>query len=564
MEIFQERLRLLLGVLYSGQALQEAETKCMALKKRWEPYGVKKARNLTEQDAMLITYGDAVAEDGEAPLFTLNRFLQEYCSEGITDVHLLPICPYTSDDGFSVSDYTRIDPALGGWEDVEALSSNFGVMLDAVVNHTSKSHAWFQNCLKGAAPYKDYYIACDPSLDYSSVTRPRPLPLLTKFQTPAGEKWYWTTFSDDQVDVNFASPDLLCEIIDVLLSYAGRGAKFIRLDAVGFAWKQLGTSCMHLPQTHAVVKLFRHFLNQLFPGVYLITETNVPHLDNIRYFGQGDEADLVYQFPLPPLVLFTFLTGNATKLSKWADSLRETSLPEGTAYFNFLASHDGVGVRPTEGILNEKEREFLLEAAISHGGRVSYKQNADGSQSPYELNINYCDALTPSGATDSARIARFLAAQAILLSLQGVPGIYYHSLLGSRNWVKGMEKSGISRRINREKLEYSRLIQELNEPGSFRHKIFFGFLELLKIRRRQPAFSPFASQRVLDFGPSIFAVARESARPGQKLLALVNVTGNTAGLNETLTGEDLLNGDKPVSIRSLSPYQICWLKLAEE
>src|SRR5690606_21766394 len=266
--------------------------------------------------------------------------------------------------------------------------------------------------------YRDYYIAADPNADYSQVTRPRTSPLLTKFQTVEGEKYYWTTFSEDQVDLNYANPQVLAEVMDILLFYAAKGAKFIRLDAIGFIYKKLGTSCMHLKETHAIVKLMRLVLEEFFPGTYLITETNVPHAENISYFGDGDEAHLVYQFPLPPLVLFSLQKGDATKLTRWAQSLEATPLNKDNTYFNFLASHDGVGVRPAEGILSQEEMAFLLQTVTENGGKISYKVNPDGSKSPYELNISYMDGITNPSRDKEERYKRFMASQAIMLSLQ--------------------------------------------------------------------------------------------------------------------------------------------------
>ncbi|MEG0759767.1 MAG: alpha-amylase family glycosyl hydrolase, partial [Raoultibacter sp.] len=319
------RIRETLAELYSGETLQRA---CNLIKQELYAWRTQAegTRPLTEKDAMLITYGDAITRDGEKPLQTLRTFLNEHLDGEITNVHLLPIFPYTSDDGFSVADYQTVDPALGSWEDVTALGQDFGVMLDAVVNHTSQSHEWFQRCMRCETPYRDYYIACDPNADYTSVIRPRTLPLLTAFQTAEGQKHYWTTFSEDQVDVNYSSPELLREIIHVLLTYASYGARFIRLDAIGFAWKQQGTGCMSLPKTHTLVRLMRQALEITYPDTKISTETNVPHEENISYFGEGNEAHLVYQFPLPPLTMFTLLTQNAERLTSWAAGLAKTPL----------------------------------------------------------------------------------------------------------------------------------------------------------------------------------------------------------------------------------------------
>lgn len=553
-----------LDILYAGEDRKLAENLLDELYERWAPEKRGEKEELSEKDCMLIAYGDCIWEDGKAPLQSLDEFLREFCGETITNVHLLPVFPYTSDDGFSVQNYKEIDSRLGDWEDIQRLGDGAGVMMDAVVNHSSKSHPWFQECIQGKFPYTQYYIECDPSEDYSGVTRPRALPLLTEIDTVEGKKWFWTTFSDDQMDLNFKSPYLLKEIIELLLFYAKMGARFIRLDAVGFIWKKKGTACMHLEETHTVVKLMCRFLEMFYPGTYIITETNVPHLENISYFGDGDEAHLVYQFPLPPLVLHTMLSQNTEKLAKWADGLKDTPLPARRSFFNFLASHDGIGIRPVDGILDEKEKAALYDAVKKRGGKISYKQNEDGSMSPYELNINYLSAVTDPLETDmQKKAACFLASQAIMLSMQGVPGIYYHSLLGSGNWEDGAEKSGINRRINREKLMRSQLERELSQEGSLRSRVFEGYTKLLNVRKRQKAFSPFARQKILDCGPEIFALEREN---GQKIRVYINVTDHAARFPEGrhAAGRDLLKDKKMVRLQELEPFEVLWVEQCQE
>lgn len=510
---------------------------------------------ISEKDAMLITYGDSIVEEGKPGLETLNEFLTKYVNDAISAVHILPMFPYTSDDGFSVVDYKKINPDLGEWKDVENLSKNYKLMFDAVVNHISKSSDWFQKYLKQEKPYDEYFITCDPNADYSKVTRPRALPLLTKFETAKGEKYVWTTFSEDQIDLNFKSVDVYLEVLDVLLTYASRGARFIRLDAIGFLWKELGTTCMHHPKTHEIIKSYRAILDEYMPGTLIITETNVPHEENISYFGNGDdEAQLVYQFPLPPLTMFSILTGNAEKLSKWADSLDEPK--QGTTYFNFLSSHDGIGVRPVEGILNEEEKKVLLDNTLKNGGVISYKNNSDGSKSPYELNINYQDALASPDESDEIRINKFLAAETILLSMQGLPGIYVHSLIGSRNDYYGKEISGIPRRINREKININYLEKELNNSTN-RKKIFDEILRRLKIRGEHKEFAPDSKQKILSLDKRVFALERISK--DKKVTVLVNVSSDEVQLDIENKGLDIISEiyvDKKVN---LNPLQCMWI-----
>ncbi|RIK31292.1 MAG: sugar phosphorylase [Anaerolineae bacterium] len=531
---------------------------------------------LSQRDSLLILYGDQVQSPNEEPLQTLKKFCDQYLTDIVSGIHILPFYPWTSDDGFSVVDYRRIDPALGGWDDVSALQ-NFRLMFDAVINHISSQSEWFQKFLQDDSRYRDYFITVEGEPNLSQVVRPRALPLLTPFQTPSGEKKVWTTFSADQIDLNFKNPEVLLEILDILLLYAERGAEFIRLDAIAYLWKEIGTTCIHLPQTHAVVQFLRAALDEVAPHVHLITETNVPHVDNISYFGDGaNEAQLVYNFALPPLTLHAFHTGDARTLSAWAKTLTLPS--DKTTFFNFLASHDGIGLNPARGILSNEEIDSLVNKILEHGGFISYKQNADGTQSPYEMNINYFDALSnpknllpsllqpPSSAAGveslDLHVNRFLAAHAIMLSIVGVPGIYFHSLFGSRGWLEGVKQTGRNRTINREKLKMDNLQRELADENSLRRKVFAKFSQLLKARSKTPAFHPHGRQTVLDLHPSIFAVERISPDEKSRVLCLHNVSQKQVSFSTSYESAiDLFTSQEiQVSNLTLEPYQVLWIK----
>ncbi|ENR6338706.1 sugar phosphorylase [Listeria monocytogenes] len=512
---------------------------------------------ISEKNVYLIAYGDSIFEKNKHPLQTLNEFLQEYAQDVITDVHLLPIFPSTSDDGFSVTDYKQIDEQLGDWDDVQKMSENFRVMLDFVANHMSKSSDWFKRFSDNEAPYNQFFIEKDNQFDYKNVTRPRTSPLFHKYENG---KELWTTFSEDQLDLNVRNIDCLVALTDVLLFYASKQATSIRLDAIGFLWKTSGTTCMHLPETHEIISLWRLLIDELYPNLQIITETNVPHEENISYFGDGEnEANMVYQFPLPPLVLHTFTCHDTTKLSKWAKSISQVSST--ATYFNFLASHDGIGMRPATGILSDEEINSLVQKAVQNGGQVSYKDNADGTQSVYELNINYGEALQNMGedTTEELITKKIIAAHSILLTLQGVPAIYYHSLLGSKNDLVGYEESGINRRINREKLEKNQLVHEL-ETDTYRQTIFTSLKKLVQIRRNHTAFSPFATQEILDLGPDVFAIKRESEE--ECIYGIINVTSHNIRKTLAFSGTNLLTNQPVTSELDLTAYEVVWIKKA--
>ena len=512
---------------------------------------------MDEGTSYLITYGDSFTRPREAPLRTLADVLRRAVGDAVSDVHLLPMFPWTSDDGFAVVDYREIDPELGTWSDVGDLGRSYDLMFDFVANHVSSSSEWFRRWLVDDPRYADYFISPGSDFDTDHVVRPRTTPLLHDFHRPNGTTVpVWTTFGPDQIDVNAANPAVLIELTDVLLGYLERGAVTIRLDAIGYLWKESGTACIHHEGTHAVIKMWRAIVDELAPGVRLLTETNVPHAENVTYLGDGsDEAHMVYQFPLPPLVLHTFLSGSSRRLRGWAASLEPLG-PQAT-WFNFLASHDGVGMRPAETILSPDERQALVDRALEVGGRVSYASAADGSQSVYELNVSYLDALGGAeGLKDPAVVVRrALAAHAILLSLVGVPAIYYHSLVGSSHDVEGMLRSGVNRRVNRQRLDADTLLDEL-EASPRRSAIFTGLRALLEARSQHPAFDPFSPQEVIDLGDQVFAVRREAPGRG-RVLAVVNVSEDPVAITG-IGGRDLIR-DEVLADIMLPPSGYVWL-----
>jgi sucrose phosphorylase len=501
--------------------------------------------------------------------------LDKFVGDTISTIHILPFFPFSSDDGFSVIDYLRVNPEIGDWKDITRLGRNYRLMFDAVINHVSSQSEWFQGFLTGDPKYRNYFTVVEKDTDLSKVFRPRATPVITPFNTSNGKKYVWTTFSKDQIDLNFANPNVFIEVIDILLFFASQGVDFIRLDAVTFVWKEIGTSCINSAHTHRIVQTIRTIFDIVAPKVAIITETNVPHKDNIAYFGDGkNEAQMVYNFALPSLTLNTFYKGDAGVLTEWAATL---DLPSDEAtFFNFLACHDGIGLLPIKNILNKKSVNALLNQTKQSGGYVSLKINEDGTQSPYELNINYLDALSNPYVPETKKViaTRFLATQSIMLALRGVPGIYFHSLIGSGNWNLGVDQTGRYRTINREKMKLVELERELSDPHSLRHQVYSGFSHILKTRRSHPAFHPLGGQEILRLGKSLFTTIRSSLDGKDNVLCITNVTDKSVDLTVDLrvtpfVGNkimlDLLSDKQfPIEKRKINisvlPYQVLWLK----
>jgi len=518
-----------------------------------------------ESRIVLITYADMIRAEEEVPLAVLKRFCDHHLHGAIDTVHLLPFFPYSSDDGFSVIDYREVDPSVGQWKHVQSLGRNFNLMFDLVLNHVSRKSDWFINYAAGIAPFRNYFIEVDPKTDLSAVVRPRSSPVLTPVHKDSDKAWVWTTFSEDQIDLDFANADVLFEFIDILFFYLYMGARIIRLDAIAYLWKKIGSSCIHLPQTHEIVKLLRNLLDMIAPDAILLTETNVPHEENISYFGDGDEAHMVYQFSLPPLLLHALTTGNGRYLTQWAKTVSDC--PEGCTFFNFTASHDGIGIRPLAGLIPDEEFAALIETMKARGTHVSTKRDADGNDSPYEINISYFDAL----GGDRLQVERFLCSQMIMLGLRGVPGIYFHSLTATPNDNAGVEATGRARSINRRKWNETELADALADSKSATARIFNEYRRRLKIRAQHAVFHPDACQRVIDLGPEFFAFIRTSIKGHEITACISNLTGKHREITidsrfpecdtprpciDLLSGTRYSGSGKTVS---LEPYQTVWL-----
>ncbi|MGB3725945.1 MAG: sugar phosphorylase [Glaciecola sp.] len=532
-----------------------------------------------EQDVVLITYGDSLIEttseisEGLAnrPLTTLYHFLHKYCAHTINNVHILPFFPYSSDDGFSVIDYSTVNQALGNWDDICKISDEFGLMVDLVVNHCSARSVWFQNFINQEGSGKDFFYTTSPNIDtadLSLVTRPRTSPLLRETDTVTGLQHVWCTFSHDQVDFDFRNPQVLIAFIDIIKLYLDKGTRIFRLDAIAFLWKQLGTNCINLPQTHEVVRLMRTLIEHVAPNVIIITETNIPNKENLTYFGNANEAHAIYNFSLPPLLLNTLVTGDCTYLKSWMMGMPPAQ--NGTFYFNFIASHDGIGLRPAEGLLSEDEIDQLANCMQTFGGKVSWRSGENGKQKPYELNIALIDALSGDiNGPDEHQLARFLCAHTIMFGLEGVPGLYIHSLLGTTNDEDKVIHTGQNRSINRHRWDYQQLTHELDDVHSLHHQVLTQITQLLAIRKAQSAFHPNATQFTLQLGTQVFGYWRQSLDRKQSIFCISNISKDAQSIRlsdinliGTETWIDLLTQTKIESQLTdvqLQPYQSMWI-----
>lgn len=526
----------------------------------------------SEKDVIMITYGDSIIQADQKPLVTLQDFMNTYIGDSINSIHILPFFPYSSDDGFSVIDYSSVNESLGDWEDIKEIANHRRLMSDLVINHCSSRSAWFQNFIKGEGIGHDYFYTGSIEDDTADVVRPRTSPLLRETETGKGTQNVWCTFSHDQVDFDFKNPEVLKSFVDIIRLYLDMGVEIFRFDAVAFLWKTLGTTCINLPQTHEVIRLLRTLIEHAQPNAVIITETNIPNTQNLTYFGNANEAHAIYNFSLPPLLINTLVTGSCLYLKRWLMSMPPAQ--DGTCYFNFIASHDGIGLRPAEGLLDDTELITLVETMQEFGGKISWRSAESGQQKPYEINIALYDALqgTTEGK-DSLGLERFICAHAIMFALEGIPGVYIHSLLGTRNDYEKVSNTQQNRSINRHRWDYDLLNEELSMPSNPHHIVLSSLKHLLDIRIKQPAFHPNATQFTLQLGLQLFGFWRQSQDRKHRVFCISNITNEKVdlllnGLNLIMTEDwfELISKTKINPLQealSLRPYQTVWISNIE-
>ena len=538
---------------------------------------------LSEKDMILITYGDIVKGDGDMPLSALHNFVNTYNRGAINTIHLLPFFPYSSDRGFAVVDFRQVDPKLGTWANIREKKRRYDLMFDAVLNHVSSMSEMFREFRNGNPRYLNFFIAYDSPDDLTpdqrkKIFRPRTSDILTRFETIKGPTWVWTTFSEDQIDLNFRNPDVLMQVVDSILFYIRHGADILRLDAVTYIWAEPGTESIHLPQTHEIVKLLRDVVDAVGSGVALITETNVPHKDNVSYFGDGyDEAHMVYNFALPPLVLQAFYREDAGYLSRWAKKIEPPS--DLATFLNILDTHDGIGLMGVKEILPGEEIEFIIQTAKERGGYISYKMREDKTEEPYEINTTWWSAINDDNAREdlTLQVRRYLASRSISLVLKGVPGIYIHGAIGTANDHERVRKTGVKRDVNRGVIDARTVEEDLRNPNSKIYLLRNYGSRINLIRTQNRAFHPRGKQKVFELSPHVFVVLRTSPEGDDHVLALTNVTGKELQLDISLQelGVDArlwvdLIGEKHWEVVGsrlqvvLRPYDVAWLKPSKE
>ena len=523
----------------------------------------------SESDVLLIAYPDNINSQNTSPLKSLREFLTKYFSDTISIVHVLPFLMSTGDDGFSVQNYFVVDEKFGDWNDVGELTKHSTLMADLVLNHCSVKNSWFIGYQNGDPLYENFFCTVPKDFDISKIVRPRSSSLKEKFLVNGEERDIWCTFSSDQADLNFKNPKVLRKLIDVVFWYIEMGVRVFRLDAVAFIWKNSGTTGLNAPQAHLIVRLLRILVDYLDRGIILITETNLPVHENLTYFGNGNEAHWIYNFTLPPMSIFTLMFGDATQIRKWSMGM-PPALPN-TAYLNFLSSHDGIGLRPIEGVLPDQQLDQMVSQLEYNGSLFSWRNISQSEQKIYEANITLFDSLRhiPSDPNGEFKIQRYLAANCIMLGFEGVPAFYLNAMFATGNDTEAVIKNRSNRAINRHKWSKIELEKRLNSSHNIESKILNSLKKLISIRKRQAAFHPNATQFTLQLESCFFGIWRQSIDRCQSIFAITNVTHleqslSLSHLNLVFSDRwfDLISGDEITnseSVLSFLPYQTYWI-----
>ena len=567
-----KRLNFIYRSIISEDKTLEYSKKINKLINNYKDIGPKNSKNdyWSENTILLITYADSISRGlSGKTLNDFGKFYKQYLEKFINSIHFLPFFPSSGDGGFSVKNHNDVDKAYGTWEDIESLSKKANIMTDLVLNHSSSKGDWYKNFLDDKDPGKNYFYVVDKNYDCSKVVRPRDHDLLTEIELQNKKKFLWCTFSHDQIDLNFKNPDVLLEFIKLILKLSSYGIKIFRLDAVAFIWKQPGTTCLNLSQTHEIIKLLRDIVDQLDKNLIIVTETNLPKQENLSYFGKNDEAHWIYNFSLPPLIVNTFLFEDSVALTKWSMKMPPAQL--GNAYLNFIASHDGIGMRPAEGILSDKEIKKMLQRLKKNGSKFSMRKLSNNEEKVYEANISLFNALqfTDSDLKGKFALKRFIAAHCIILAIEGVPAFYFNSLFATKNDEETFANTGVKRNLNRYKWHYSTLVDLIKTNNTIEKNCYEIFKKLISIRKIQPAFHPNATQFTLNLDKNIFAVWRQSRDRKQSIFALTNVSSKTIKLNtnkinliddekwfDLLSQETKITDDQYVK---LMPFQSLWI-----
>ena len=551
--------------IFSKKDINYFENEIIQLINNFNKKNPKKKKSISEKTTLVICYGDSVYSEKKKSIRVFQSFFQKKLKNYFNTIHFLPFYPSSSDSGFAVKDHYKVDNKLGNWLDIKSISKSTDVMADMVINHSSARGLWFKNFLKKKVPGKDYFLTVDNKFNTSRVIRPRDHALLKKIKIFNQSDYLWRTFSPDQIDLNFRNPSVLIQFIKIMIHLINNGVTIFRLDAIAYLWKENGTKCINLKQTHEIIKLLRNIINLLNIQTTIITETNLPENENLSYFGKNDEANWIYNFSLPPLLIHAFLFENSSYLNKWSKNLPNTK--NDNCYLNFIASHDGIGIRPTEGLLNKKTLDNFLNRLKKNGSKFSYRKVQNKAKKVYEANITVFDALKKSDYDIQGKfyLERYISSHAIMISFEGIPAIYFNSIFGTSNDEAKYIITGNNRDVNRYRWNFKNITNKLKNNKSKQNIFYQNICNLLNIRRKQKAFHPNALRINLNFGQKIYAFKRVSIDKKQTILCITNLSSKiqkTKISKKYHKMKNLINSKIQIEDKKflvLRPFETIWL-----
>jgi len=509
---------------------------------------------------------------------------------GVNMLHIMPIlrCPEgRSDGGYAVSDFRQIDPRIGTLEDVQALADEMRardilLVLDVVVNHTSNEHEWARKAREGDPVYQDYYYTFDsrtvPDMFEQSLPEifPETSPGNFTWDEEMG-RWVMTVFNDYQWDLNYSNPAVFIEMLDIILFWANQGADILRLDAVAFLWKKIGSTCQNEREAHLILQLLKDCCQVTAPSVLFIAEAIVAPVEVIKYFGEdaviAKECEIAYNATFMALLWDAMATKNSRLLNQGIKSL-PVKLERAT-WLNYVRCHDDIGLGFDDNDISLVEyepashRKFLIDYYTgnfdeSHARGVPFGHNEKTGDARISgslaslAGLQYALERDDPDAMDDA-IKNILLIHSLIMSFGGLPLLYYGDELGTLNDFSYLDdplKAGDSRWVHRPHIDWERA-ENRNIPGTIEYKIFSALKRMIAVRKEIEVFADFNNRELIDVdNPHLFVFGRYNlTKQAEDVLVVANFDGTPQHLDLGDTGNwgsshygrliDLYSGQSP-------------------
>lgn len=553
----------------------------------------------------MTLYADGFADD----LMGVKTRLGYFEELGINLVHIMPLlrCPAAaSDGGYAVSNFREINQRFGTMAELRALADDMRqrdilLVLDVVVNHTSDEHDWALKAKGGDKTYQDYY--------YTYPTREIPdrfeesLPEVFPEQAPGNftwvdemERWVMTIFHNYQWDLNYSNPAVLVEMIDVLLYWANQGADILRLDAVAFLWKKIGSNSQNEREAHLILQLFKDCCQVTAPGMAFIAEAIVAPVEIVKYFGEdavsAKECEMAYNATLMALLWDAVATKNANLLTQGIKNLPNKL--DSSTWLNYIRCHDDIGLGFSDldiqmaGYDPYSHRQFLINYFTGKSNDSEARGLPFGQKKYCLTDTRISGTLTSliglenaleQGDTDKidTLVHHILLLYSVIFSFGGIPLIYYGDELGTVNdysYVTVLGKANDSRWAHRPKIDWQQADLRY-QPGTIQYKIFTALQRLIAARKVVPEFEDVNNRDrdMVDLGDDhLFSFFRIHPHRHSRVLAIANFGANScrvdvSTIDSSLVTQseafvDLSTGQPPTldgQSLVLAPYQFYWL-----